>query len=135
MKYMRPRFDELEISFMLEILKEVEANVNRQIGSLEEEQEYVRMSVYALRHRFIYEDPYGAYKRFKLEKERLKQLEYGWLPLRKRESVILSRLIARLEKILQHKRGRIPSTSLDFLYSSYLHEIVQNCSKKHTKER
>ena len=124
MKYMRPRFDELEISFMLEILKEVEANVNRQIGSLEEEQEYVRMSVYALRHRFIYEDPYGAYKRFKLEKERLKQLEYGWLPLRKRESVILSRLIARLEKILQHKRGRIPSTSLDFFYNRYLHEIV-----------
>ena len=124
MKYMRPRFDELELGFMLEILKEVETTVNRQILNLEEEQEHVQVSVYSLRHRFIFEDPYGVYKRFKLEKERLNELRYFWLPICRKETVILSRLIVRLEKALQHKRGRIPSTVLDSFYNSYLEEIV-----------
>ena len=124
MKYMRPRFDELEVSFMLEILKEVETTINRQILNLREEQEHLQLSVHSLRHRFIFEDPYGVYKTLNREKEKLKELEYVWLPIRRKETVILSRLIVRLEKILQHRRGRIPSTVLDSFYNSYLEEIV-----------
>jgi len=121
---MRPRFDELEVSFMLEILKEVETTINRQILNLREEQEHLQLSVHSLRHRFIFEDPYGVYKTLNREKEKLKELEYVWLPIRRKETVILSRLIVRLEKILQHRRGRIPSTVLDSFYNSYLEEIV-----------
>ena len=124
MKYMRPRFDELEVSFMLEILKEVETTINRQILNLREEQEHLQLSVHSLRHRFIFEDPYGVYKTLNREKEKLKELEYVWLPIRRKETVILSRLIVRLEKILQHRRGRIPSTVLDSFYNSFLEDIV-----------
>ena len=124
MKYMRPRFDELELGFMLEILKEVQTTTSRQVLNLEEEQEHLRLSVYSLRHRFLFEDPYGVHRRLKLEKETLKELEYVWLPIRRKETVILSRLIVRLQKALQHRRGRIPSTVLDSFYNSYLEEIV-----------
>jgi len=121
---MRPRFDELEISFMLEILKEVEATVNRQILSLEEEQKHLSFTVYALKHRMLYETPYPTYFQLKKEKQKLAALQIEWLPLKRKETVILSRLIARLEKILQHRRGRIPSTLWDSFYNSYLEEIV-----------
>jgi len=124
MKYMRPRFDELEVSFMLEILKEIETTINRQVLNLQEEQEHLQLSIHSLRHRFIFEDPYGVYKTLNREKEKLKELEYVWLPIRRKETVILSRLIARLKKILQHRRGRIPSTLWDSFYNSYLEEIV-----------
>ena len=124
MKYMRPRFDELEVSFMLEILKEVEASVNREILNLREEQTHLQSSIYALRHKMIYETPYPTYFQLKEEKQKLAALQIEWLPLRRKETVILSRLIARLEKILQHRRGRIPSTLWDSFYNSYLEEIV-----------
>ena len=124
MRYMRPRFDELELGFMLEILKEVQTTTSREVLNLEEEQEHLRLSVYSLRHRFLFEDPYGVYKTLNREKETLKELEYVWLPIRRKETVILSRLIVRLQKALQHRRGRIPSTVLDSFYNSYLEEIV-----------
>ena len=124
MKYTRPRFDELEVSFMLEILKEVEASINRQILSFQEEQKHLESNVYALRHKMIYETPYPTYFQLKEEKQKLAALQIEWLPLRRKETVVLSRLVARLEKILQHRRGRIPSTLWDSFYTSYLEEIV-----------
>jgi len=109
---------------MLEILKEVETTINRQIQNFEEEQTYLQSNIYALRHRMIYETPYPTYFQLKEEKQKLAALQIEWLPLRRKETVILSRLIARLEKILQHRRGRIPSTLWDSFYNGYLEEIV-----------
>jgi hypothetical protein len=117
---MRPRLNELEISFLLNLLKETEAVKKRQFLNLQEEKEHAERSIYALRDRMLRFEPYPTYKILNSEKEKLATLEREWLPLYDKQTVLLKCLITRLEKILSHKSGRVPYTS--FLYRRYLEE-------------
>jgi len=125
---MRPRFTDQELTFLLELLREAEAIKNRQILSLQEEQQHVQISVHSLRHRLIFEGPYHVHRELKAERERLEEINREWLPVCSKQAVVLRGLIVRLEKILAHKRGRIPHTS--FFLKTYLQEI---CTKKQLK--
>jgi len=95
---MRPRFTDQELTFLLELLREVEASKNRQILSLQEEQQHVQMRVHVLRHRLFFEGPYRVHRELRAERERLGEIEREWLPICNKQAVILRGLIVRLEK-------------------------------------
>jgi len=121
---LRPRFTDPELTFLLELLRETETRKNRQTLSLQEEQKHIQMSVHSLHHRLIFEDPYSVRRELKAERARLEEVEREWLPICNKQAVVLRGLIVRLEKILAHKRGRIPHTS--YMVETYLREI---CTK------
>jgi len=118
---MRPRLSESELLFLLDLLKETEANRKRQLLSFQEEQKHLESSVYALKHRMLYETPYPTYQKLKEEKQKLATVQLEWLPILNRQTVILKGLIIRLEKILNRKPGRTPY--IHFFYSKYLQEL------------
>jgi predicted nucleic acid-binding Zn-ribbon protein len=125
---MRPRLSELEMSFLLDLLKETSALKKRQLLNLQEEKEHLQRTIYALRDRMIRFEPYPTYKILNSEKEKLATLEREWLPVYDKQTVLLKCLIIRLEKILSHKSGRVPRTS--FFYRKYLEEWNQKTLKK-----
>jgi hypothetical protein len=127
---MRPRLSELEMSFLLDLLKETSALKKRQILNLQEEGEYLENNIYALK-KIARREAYPFYKILRSEKEMLSALRCEWLPLTERRSIILECLIVRLEKILARKTGRVPRVS--FWYRIYLEkEWNQKTSEKTT---
>ena len=124
---MRPRLSELEMSFLLNLLKETEALRKRQILNFREEKEHLEKNIHALRHKFLYETPYPTILLLQNEESKLKALEREWLPIYDKQAVLLKCLIIRLEKILSRKTGRVPHTS--YFYNQYLREWNQKTPK------
>jgi hypothetical protein len=116
----RPYFSDLEIAFLLNLLRHEEARIKRQVLNLEEEQQQARWNVYVLRQRLL-EDPYSVHKDLKTEQERLHALNCEWLPTFSKQAVVLRGLAVRMEKILSHKKG--PIEGLPMLFNRYLREL------------
>lgn len=96
--------------------------MKREVLNLREEQEHLQREVWSLRQRVWNEGPYPIFKIWKREKQKLDEVNL-WLLVCSKQGVILKDLIIRFEKLLVHKRGRIPHRG--FLTHVYLRE---NCS-------
>lgn len=119
---MRPRFTDQEVSFLLDLVTETKAKMDRQLLNLREEAEHLHRTIPELHRRFLYEDPYSVYKLIPEAEARLHIIEREWLPVYSKQRTILSYLAARLEKIQAHKGGRTTFCS-DVRY--YFNEIAK----------
>jgi len=110
----RPRFTDQEVTFLLKLLSETEAAKKRQVLNLREEQEHLQREVWSLRQRVWNEGPYPIFREWKREKQKLDKVNL-WLPVCSKQDVILKDLIIRFEKLLAHKRGRMPRRDFSYL--------------------
>lgn len=115
----RPYFSDLEIAFLLDLLRHEQARIKRQVLNLEEEQQQAQWNVRALRQR-LYVDPYSVHKDLKIEQARLNALRCEWLPTSSKQAVVLRSLVVRMEKTLSHKRG--PTHGMPVFFNRYLSE-------------
>jgi hypothetical protein len=125
---MRAYFNELEVEFLLKVLREFHSMKRRQITNLIEEQEHLTRKVAALRMRFLYQGEHSCAHDIAVAKERLQSADFLWLPTYDKQATILHGLIIRLENLLKHKRGRPPYCTIDGNYAliELYHKTARN---------
>jgi hypothetical protein len=120
----------MEIQFLLGILREVEASKKRQIQNLKEEQQYIAYRIHSLHDKFVYQGNRYVLPDLQTQRQKLTRIEYEWLPTFDRETIVLRGMITRMEKILLHRRGRIPHSTWMMTY--YLKQICSKNTAKNT---
>jgi hypothetical protein len=125
---MRGYFNELEVEFLLKVLREFHSMKRRQITNLVEEQEHLTRKVAALRMRFLYQGEHSCAHDMAVAKERLKSPDFLWLDVYDKQATILYGLILRLVNLKNHKRGRPPYATIDASYAliELYHRVAQN---------
>lgn len=108
---MRPRFTTEETLFLLGLLQKERTRVKRENLDFIEEAEHLNRIVPALRHHFIFEDP-TTYRAYHQGRDRLKELEWQCLPTYFKHMLSIQRLIVKLERLNEHRRGRLPRVHL-----------------------
>ena len=124
---MRPQFREPEATFILNILIETKAKVEKQFADLNEEAEYLSYTVPALRRKFLMESDWTAMRKYKRLKERQEALKFSVINETQKQLSVLNRLITHFKNMLEHKRGRLKG--VHFWSESYLNEMFQKTSK------
>jgi len=103
----RPELTEKEAKFLLQLLREADAKVKRQLLNLEEEQEHAQWRIHELKRKRIFEGYRQLHYPLKKEIGREQALAL-WLPLVNSQSVVLKYLVAKLSKIeAPERRGRV----------------------------
>ena len=125
---MRAYFNSLEIEFLLRVLREFQTMKRRQITNLREEQEHLRAKIPALRLRFLYQGERSCGDELVSVKQRLNSVDFQWLDLYDKQSIILHGLIVRFVNLQNHKRGRPPYATIDASYAliELYHKVAQN---------
>jgi hypothetical protein len=109
---LRPRISHEEIGFLLELLKQAEANVKHECLSLSEEAKQLEITVSTLRSRLRLGD-YSVVRELRESEDRLQHLKLRAGPACHRKLFIFNGLLLKFERILSHKKGRMPLGSLE----------------------
>jgi len=109
---LRPRISHQEIGFLLELLKQAEASVNLECLGLSEETKRLEITVSALRSRLRLGD-YSVVRELRESGDRLQYLKLRAVPACRRKQVMFKGLVLKFERILLHKKGRMPLGSLE----------------------
>ena len=128
----RPHFTDMEIQFLLSVLKEVEASKKRQIQNLTEEQQHLAYRISVMHHKLVYQGDFHVVPDLNTSRQKLTRIEYEWLPTFDRQTIVLGAMITRMETILRHRRGRIPHSTWMITY--YLNQICAKNTPQNTVE-
>jgi hypothetical protein len=117
----RPCFADLEVSFMLHVLKEAKRARRQQAEALEAEKMRLEASVQSLSLRLFKEGPYSVCRELKEDRAKLAVLS-GPSPNRlEKETIVLADLIRHVIKIQARKCGHVPHRHP--LFWTYLREL------------
>ena len=104
----RPCFTDLEVSFILHVLKEAAAAKKQQAEALEAEKQRLINSVQSLSLRLFKEGPYNTCHQLKMDRAKLSALS-SLAPNRlEKETIVLADLIRHVIKIQARKCGHVP---------------------------
>jgi hypothetical protein len=117
----RPCFTDLEVSFMLHVLKEAAAVKKQQVETLQAEKMRLEASVQSLSLRLFKEGPYNTCRPLKEDRVKLSALGGFTLNNLEKENIVLNGIISHLQKIQRHQRGHVKH--LHSLFWSYLEEL------------
>lgn len=117
---MRPRFSDEEILFVLQLLRETEQTIKHQIKSLTEEALQAKGQIVSLRETLMYDSRVAP--SLGVAKDHLRVIE-AQLPRYDQENIILEGMVTRFERILAHRRGRLPYKTI--WMNMYLGQLYQ----------
>jgi hypothetical protein len=121
MCWLRPKFDEAELGFILAVLKETYARKKQEADIMEAEKMRLEASVQSLSLRLFKEGPYGVCQQLKENRAKLEALSGLALNNAEKETIVLKGIISHLQKIDRHQRGHVPHRHS--LFWTYLEEL------------
>jgi len=117
----RPCFTDLEVSFMLHVLKEAKRARQQQAEALKLERDRLEANVQSLSVHLMKEGPYGVCGPLKEDRAKLAALS-SLAPNRlEKETIVLKGIISHLQKVQRHQRGHVKH--LHSLFWSYLEDL------------